>query len=78
MMTYLAAVPHVIGVSSTYETIIVALAVIAAVVWWRGCPKWLAVIVCILATAAILSTPTFGPWLQARLDDITSGFLGRN
>jgi hypothetical protein len=75
----LAAVPRVqvTGVQSTYITIVVSLALIVTVFWWKDCPKWLAGVVCILATAAIISTPHFGPWAELHLNDITNGVLGR-
>ena len=65
------------GVSSTYITIIGAICAVIGVLWWKSCPKWAAVIVAILAVAAALSTPVFGPWLQGYLHSVTSGFLGR-
>jgi hypothetical protein len=80
MRNYLAAVPHVAvtGVSSTYITIAVSIVAVVLVFWWKDCPKAVAGIVCILATAAVCSTAKFGPWFELHLNDITDGFLGRN
>jgi hypothetical protein len=81
-MRYLLAssIPHVsvTGANShTYITILGALLVIIGSIWLKAIPKWLAVCLTLLATAAALSTPGFGPWLQHELNSITSGFLGR-
>jgi Na+-translocating ferredoxin:NAD+ oxidoreductase RnfD subunit len=72
------AIPQVTGISSTWETVAGAVLVVGIALFWHRVPKWLAVIVTILATAAVISTPHFGAWMQGYLHGVTNGFLGRS